>query len=172
MKKTFIMYVKHIQHKDKKVTELLDKLSNEQREKDCGSYYKSLSGIYRHVGGCAAVFLNFLKAALSEGSEAKTVASPAVEQESKEALSEAQWKSFKTFIENVDAAFLDFVTKLTDAELNTQVKWFSGDMVSLEYALHAYIMHQAHHLGQIAQALDELKVDNDFSGIPLEFFKK
>ncbi|GHT48479.1 hypothetical protein FACS1894102_1620 [Spirochaetia bacterium] len=169
MKNTFIMYAKHIQCKDRKVGELLDKLSNDQREKDCGSYYKSLSGIYRHIGGCAAFFLTLIKGALKDGSTAKAIAAPNAESLQKDVLSEAQWKSVKTFVEDADKALVEFVTALTDTELKAELKWFSGEMVPISYALNALAMHQAHHHGQVSQVLDELKIDNDFSGIPVEF---
>ncbi|GMO31576.1 MAG: hypothetical protein Ta2F_07120 [Termitinemataceae bacterium] len=169
MKETFIMYAKYIEDKDKKIIALLDGLSNAEREKDRGSYYKSLSGIFRHASGGMAFFLDMLKGALPEGSKAKAVVSPNAKDVPEGELNESQWKDVCTLIQKSNHAFLEFVTAITNAELSVNVKWFSGDMVPLSFMINALLMHQTHHSGQISQILDELKIDNDFSGISPKF---
>ena len=171
MKEVFIMYVKHLQDKDRKIIKLLNGLSNDEREKDRGSYYKSISGIFRHSGGCAALFCDLLKGPLAEGSAAKKIESPSIKDIPEGALTEAQWKNVCEIVEKSNQALVDIVSNITEAELGTQAKWFSGDMVPLSFMLHALVLHQAHHDGQLSQVLDELKIDNDYSGLDVKLLK-
>ncbi|GHU40511.1 hypothetical protein FACS1894190_07480 [Spirochaetia bacterium] len=172
MKEIFIMYAKYMQDKDRKIIKLLNGLSNDDREKDRGSYYKSLSGVFRHSSGGMAFFLELLKGPLAESSAAKKIASPNAKDIPEGVLSEAQWKTVCDIVEKSNQALIDFVSNISEAELATQAKWFSGDMVSLSFMLHALVLHQAHHQGQLSQILDELKIDNDFSGLEVKFLQK
>ncbi|GMO17181.1 MAG: hypothetical protein Ta2A_26250 [Treponemataceae bacterium] len=171
MNNTFLLYAKYIQDKDTKIAALLDTLSNEEREKDRGSYYKSLSGLYQHLGGAMTFFLDYLKKALPEGSAAKALPAPAATYP-EGSLTEADWQKVKTLVAGANQAYVDFVTALTDAELDVSMKWFTGETVPLSFMLNSLIPHQVHHQGAIAQILDELKVNNDFSGIAVQFLVK
>ncbi|GMO44560.1 MAG: hypothetical protein Ta2B_25530 [Termitinemataceae bacterium] len=164
MKKMFIMYAKYLQDKDKKITSILEKLSNEQREKDAGSYYKSIKGIYEHCAGCTALFITLLQSALPAGSHGLSVKGGDAN-----TVKDLSWDKLKEFSAKADDSFLDFVTKLTDDDFAREIKWFSGDMVTVSYALNCLLVHQTHHQGQLSQILDELKIDNDFSSIPPKF---
>ncbi|MDR2842677.1 MAG: DinB family protein [Spirochaetaceae bacterium] len=168
MKETFIMYAKYMQDKDRKVIALLNGLSNEEREKDRGSYYKSLSGIFRHAGESCSI-LDMIKNELAAGSAAKASATPSAKDIPHGELTEKQWQDFCAFIEKSNQACIDFIQAITEAELSTKVKWFSGDMVPVSFVLHAVTMHHAHHHGQISQILDELKIANDYSAINVKF---
>jgi uncharacterized damage-inducible protein DinB len=171
MNKTFVMYAKYLQDKDMKIATLLDTLSNEDREKDRGSYYKSLSGLYRHTGRCASFFLDLLKKALPENSAAKALPVPDGTYP-EGALSETDWQKTKTLAANANKAFVDFVSKLSDTDIDSPAKWLTGATVPISFIVNSLITHQVHHQGAIAQILDELKIDNNFSGIGTEFVAK
>jgi len=55
------MYAKYNKVGNRTVYDLLDKMSNDDREKDRGSYYGSLSGIFRHIIGGTQYFLGIYK---------------------------------------------------------------------------------------------------------------
>ncbi|MDR0910378.1 MAG: DinB family protein [Spirochaetaceae bacterium] len=168
MKEEFVMFAKYLQDKNEKFGVLLDKLSNAEREKDRGSYYKSASGLFRHIIGTPAFFAGMIQGALADGAPAKTVAFPNFEYLEGE-ITEAQWKQVREVTAKIDAAFLDLVSKLRNEDLQTKAKWFSGDMVPIYFVLHSLIAHQIHHQGALSQILDELKIDNDLSGINVGF---
>ena len=172
MKEMFVMYAKYLQDKDKKIYALLDGLSNDEREKDRGSYYKSLSGLFRHSVRIVGFLVGMCTPALPENSAAKKVAVPG-ENLPEGALAEAQWKALKAVSEASDQAFVDFASKLTDAELELPAKapWMK-ESVPLSFMLNMLVIHQVHHQGQISQILDEMKIDNDYSGIAPEFLTK
>ena len=71
-------------------------------------------------------------------------------------------------IETLDNAFVEMVASLSDEDLSRTVT-FTTTRGTAEYALCIFIMqyanHGTHHRGQISQILDEMGVENNFSGI-------
>ena len=174
MKDTLI-YAKYNQAGNKTIFNILNAMSNEEREIDRSSYYGSLSGLLRHVLGGTKFFLGMYKGALSEGSAAYKAVSAvdSVPFPAEGALSESQWKELGSALEAVDAAYVNMAEALTEAELSRPVKidWYGGnpDSVPLSFMLSQLVVHNTHHRGQISQVLDSLKIDNDYSGIGVEF---
>ncbi|MDR2631400.1 MAG: damage-inducible protein DinB [Spirochaetaceae bacterium] len=180
MKAWFVTFAEYMREADSCVYTILDGLSNEDREKERGSFYGSLSGLVLHLLGGTLFFHSLFKGALKEGSAAaKALDYPApIGKESfpKGPLTEAQWKSLGPCFEAADRGTIDFARALTDEELNTPIKldWYEGNppSVPLFFMLQQLIAHGIHHRGQISQILDELKVDNDYSGINVAFLPK
>jgi len=114
------------------------------------------------------------KGALADGAALKAVsAADSVPSPEKGGLSESQWKELGSALEAVDAAYINMAQALTEADLSRPVKinWYGGnpDSVPLSFMLSQLVVHNTHHRGQISQILDELKIDNDYSGIGVEF---
>ncbi|GHV96278.1 diguanylate cyclase [Spirochaetia bacterium] len=153
------------------VLELLNKLSNDEREKDRGSYYKSLSGLARHLGGATFFFSGMYKAAVTNAAAIKALAPLETVQFPEGNLTEAQWAQVAAGIASVDKALVDFCAALTDDDFNAPVKWFTDNppTVPLSFMLNGLMAHNTHHRGQISQILDELKIEHDFSGIDVTF---
>jgi uncharacterized damage-inducible protein DinB len=178
MKDTLI-YAKYNQAGNKAIYNILNSMSNEEREKDRGSYYGSLSGLMRHVLGGTKFFLGMYKGALADGAHTDSAALKAVSAAdsvpfpAEGALSESQWKELGSALEAVDAAYINMAQALTEAELSRPVKidWYGGnpDSVPLSFMLSQLVVHNTHHRGQISQILDSLKIENDYSGIGAEF---
>jgi len=178
MKET-LTYAKYNQAGNKTIYGILNSMSNEEREKDCGSYYGSLSGLLRHVLGGTKFFLGMFKSALADGGSLESAAlvalsaADSVPSPAKGELSESQWKELGTALEAVDAAYVKMAEALAEADLSRPVKinWYGGnpDSVPLSFMLSQLVVHNTHHRGQISQILDSLKIDNDFSGIGVEF---
>jgi uncharacterized damage-inducible protein DinB len=173
-----VMYAKYNQAGNKTIFGLLDKMNNDEREKDRESFYGSLSGLFRHITGATMFFLGMYKTALS-GNSAALKAISAVETLSKlpeGVLSEAQWKELKSAADAVDAAYTAMTEALTDSDLSLPVKieWYGGNPASvpLSFMLSQLAVHNTHHRGQISQILDSLKIDNDYSGINVSFITK
>jgi len=61
-----LMYAKYNQAGNKKIYDMLSKMSNEEREKDRGSYYGSLSGLLRHALGRNMVFYEYVQSRAGE----------------------------------------------------------------------------------------------------------
>ena len=171
-----VMYAKYNQTGNKTIYDILNTMSNEERETDRGAYYGSLSGMVRHVLGGTVYFLNLFKDTLKNNANALKAVS-ALENISlpgeKEQLSESRWKELGVTLETVDAAYVNMTEALTgaDASLPVKIDWYGGNpgSVPLSFMLSQLLVHNTHHRGQISQILDSLKIDNDYSGIGPEF---
>ena len=182
MKETTI-YAKYNQAGNKAIFNILNAMSNEEREKDRGSYYGSLSGLLRHILGGTKFFLGMYQVALGDsalgGGGADSAAFKAVSAvdsvpfPAEGKLSESQWKELGAALEAADAAYINMAQALTEADMPRPVKidWYGGNPASvpLSFMLSQLVVHNTHHRGQISQILDSLKIDNDYSGIGAEF---
>ena len=174
MKKFFLSFAKYNQEANKAIAGIMDKLSNDDREKDRKSYYKSLSELFRHNVGCTFYFLSMFKDAVSGNAAAQNALKPLAKiKELKGKLTEEQWKQAVSFSKIADKAAVDFVSALEDADFEApvQVDWYKGKppTVALWFMMEQHIAHNTHHRGQISQILDSLKIDNDYSGINIKF---
>jgi uncharacterized damage-inducible protein DinB len=173
-----VMYAKYNQAGNKAIFGLLDKISNDDREKDRGSFYGSVSGLFRHIIGGTRFFLGMYKTTLS-GNVAALKAISVIETLPKlpeGALSEVQWKELESVVNTVDAAYTGMAEALSPSDLSlpVNVEWYGGNpaAVPLSFMLSQLVVHNTHHRGQISQILDSLKIDNDYSGIDVSFLGK
>jgi len=173
-----VIYAKYNQEGNKIILDLLDKMSNDDREKNRDSFYGSLSGLFRHIVGGTQFFLGIYKTALSSNAAALKAIS-AIEnlpRQPEGSLSEAQWKELKSAASAVDAAYVGMVEALSESDLSLPVKieWYGGNPASvpLSFMLSQLVVHNTHHRGQISQIFDSLKIDNDYSGINVKFLSK
>ena len=168
-----LMYAKYNQAGNKAVYAILDKMPQDEREKDRGSYYGSFSGLIRHVIGGTQFFLGMFKASLGGNAAALKAIDSLPPMPPEGVLSEAQWKELGGILGAVDAAYVAMTKALSDADLLLPVKidWYGGNPaeVPLFFMLSQLVAHNTHHRGQISQILDSLKIDNDFSGIDVAF---
>jgi len=174
MKKIFLTFSKYGEEANRTITGILGKLSNDDREKDRKSYYKSLSELYRHIIGGTAYFLSLFKSAVPGNSEAQKALLPLAKMEElKGKLTEAQWKKAVSFCKIADKALVDFTGALADKDFDAPLKidWYKGKPaeVPLWFMMEQLVAHNTHHRGQISQILDSLKIEHDFSGINVKF---
>ena len=168
------MYAKYNQAGNKAIYNILNSMSNKEREINRSSYYGSLSGLLRHILGGTKFFLGMYKGALAEGAAFKAVsAADGVPFPAEGELSETQWKELGSALEAVDSAYINMAEALTETDMSRPVKidWYGGnpDSVPLSFMLSQLVVHNTHHRGQISQILDSLKIENDYSGIGAEF---
>lgn len=168
MKEFFLIFARYNRESNQAIVSILKELSLEEREKDRGSFYKSLSGLLAHILGGTKFFLGTLKAAVPHNAGAVHALSQIdriVIPEGR--LSEAQWKQLEDDLAAADDALVNFTAALTDADLKAPVKWFGGNPASvpLSFMLQQLTAHGTHHRGQISQILDALNIANDYSGI-------
>jgi uncharacterized damage-inducible protein DinB len=174
MKKLFVVNALYNQAADRALLSILNGLSNDEREQDRGSYYKSLSGLAVHTLGGTVHFLRMFKDAVAKN-EAAVRAIDALQGIDLPTgpLSEARWKQLAADFETADKAHVDFARALTDADLQSPVTapWFKGnpESVPLFFMLNQVTTHGIHHRGQISQLLDAMKIDNNFSGMDAAF---
>ena len=168
-----LMFAKYNQAGNKAIIAILNGMSNDEREMDRGSYFGSLSALFRHVPGGTYFFLGMFKTALEGNAAAVKAISDLPALPPQGPLTEAQWKEFVGTVEAIDAAYVAMAEALSksDLELSIKVDWFGGNppQVPLSFMLSNLVVHNTHHRGQVSQILDSLKIDNDWSGIDVAF---
>jgi uncharacterized damage-inducible protein DinB len=175
MKETLLMYARYTKKANETVMTLLDGLSPEARNENRKSYYKSLSGLASHEGGCALYFHGLFRSAYpaTAGALKATVGLKITEGEK---LSDLEWAELRKNCALADQVTIELIEALTEEELAHPIKidWYRGkpDSVPLSFLLHQVYVHGIHHRGQISQILDEMGIEHDFSGIDVEFLPK
>jgi uncharacterized damage-inducible protein DinB len=177
MKKLFVTFAQYNGDANKAITDILDKMTNEDREKNRKSYYKSLSGLYCHLLGGTVFLLGMFKNAVSGNAAAqKALKSLEKVEMFNGKLTGDQWEKAVAGMKIADKAFLAFVDSLSEEDLKAPVElgWYNGKppAVPLYFMLQQLVTHGTHHRGQISQILDSLKIDNDYSGINIKFLPK
>jgi uncharacterized damage-inducible protein DinB len=175
MKEILLMYAQYTQKANASAMAALDGLSNEALNEDRKSYYKSLAGLASHAFGCALYFHGVFRAAMPAAAAALKATEGLGIAESQK-LSPAEWSAMKKACAIADQATVDLVLALSEGELAhpIETKWYGGNppAVPLCFFLHQVYVHGIHHRGQISQILDEMGVENDYSGIDVEFLPR
>jgi uncharacterized damage-inducible protein DinB len=173
MKELFVINALYNQAANKAFMTILNGLSNDEREQDRGSYYKSLSGLAAHILGGTVHILGMFKEAVAQNDAASKALAALPASLPKGPFSEAQWKQLAADFEAADSAYVSFARALADADLKSPVKvaWFRGnpESVPLFFMLNQVTTHGTHHRGQVSQILDAMKIDNDYSGVAVAF---
>ncbi|MDR3303479.1 MAG: DinB family protein [Treponema sp.] len=165
MKDVFLTFAQYNKTANAAVLSILNTLSNDEREKERGSYFHSLSGLVRHTIVGATFFVGLFKAALPGNAAAVKAFEPlAGIAVPKDAITEAQWKDVAKSCDLIDTALVHFVEALSEADFRAEVTAPWGKS-PIALALQKLVLHGAHHRGQLSQILDELKIDNDFGNI-------
>jgi uncharacterized damage-inducible protein DinB len=168
----YAIFAKQNEAADKALIGILNGMSHAEREAARGSYYNNLYGLVQH-NACAIQFIlgGFKEAFASDAGKNAAFKNIGAVKIPEGAISEAQWKQFCDDLAALDAAFVAFAQTLREEDLNKPVKWFTGNpaTVPLHFMLDTLITHGLHHRGQISQILDELKIDNNYSGVDLAF---
>jgi uncharacterized damage-inducible protein DinB len=172
MKDALLMYARYNQRANASVVALMDGLTAKARNENRGSYYKSLTGLAKHIAGSGLYFQGLFRASVPAAAKLLK-ATEGLKGPGGAALTAAQWGELKQVWAKADRAFVDLVQSLGEKELASPVKldWYDGkpDSVPLCFLLHQLYVHGIHHRGQISQILDSMGVEHDFSGIDLAF---
>jgi uncharacterized damage-inducible protein DinB len=173
--KPYVIFAKQNAEANGSIITILEQLSCEEREKERGSYYGSLSGLVRHLTGGICFFGGlFTRTLAGNAAASKALAGlAAIPKPPEGALTEAQWKEAAAALAAADRAYVALTEALKDEDLDAPVElnWYGGNpaAVPLSFMLQQLVAHNIHHRGQISQILDELKIDNDYSGINVAF---
>ena len=167
MKKLLLMHALYTQQANTKVLDLLNQLKPEERNTDRKSYYKSLAGLAQHNIGAILYFHGMMRPALPGNKALARTAQLQIPEG--DSLDASQRTELNEVTQQADQATVELVEGLSEEDLHKQlpIDWYGGNPASVpvHYILHIATMHGVHHRGQISQILDEMGIDNDFSGI-------
>lgn len=169
MNRMFLMYSKNNEKSDNEVSKILDTLDNDSLKENRNSYYCSLFGLYHHITEANYYFSKLYLQSFPDDpnlNKLKKIVLPPTD------CSPENYKQLRIILPEINKILIDFISSLTNDKLSTPLKidWYEDrDSVPLHFILNQHIVHGIHHRGQISQILDELKIDNDFSGIDIKF---
>ncbi|MDR2491357.1 MAG: DUF664 domain-containing protein [Spirochaetaceae bacterium] len=175
LSKSFVIFARQNADANEKIISLLDTLSNEDREKDRGSYYGSLSALVRHILDGTRFLTSLLTKALASNGGAEKALSimHGLPKTPEGALSAEQWKALCGTIKEADAAYTSLTEALAESDLaaSAEVPIYGGNpaAVPVAFMLQQLVAHNIHHRGQISQIFDSLKIDHNYSGISPAF---
>lgn len=170
MKDYLLLLTKYHRDSDNEVIRIFDKISEEERRVDRKSFAVSLHGILDHIMEATLYFQKQIYSSFPTLSCLfhKYIAFETVYGK----INFYDFEELKKVINTLDAALIEIVRQLSEEDLNKQitVKSFDGESIqTVNFIIFQCINHSTHHRGQISQILDEMKVDNDYSGIHLNY---
>ena len=176
MKEIFIAFAKQNEETNKAFAAVLDKMTNDEREKNRKSYYGSLSGLMRHILGGTVFFLGMFTGHFAKNEAAQKALSGLKKADTLDGvkkLDEAQWKKICASLKIADKAWVDLMAALSEADFASMFKtdWYKNKPAEVPFwfMLEQLVTHNLHHRGQVSQILDTLKIENDYSGVNVKF---
>lgn len=170
MKDYLLLLTQYNYNANLEVIRILDGLPENERNADRKSFVGSLHGALDHIVEGALYFQKQiwssfpqLTALLHKYSDFETTY---------RTINFPCYSELTTVLKICDQAFIGMFQLLSDEEMAQEiaVKAFHGDSVQTTYFIMLqYINHCTHHRGQISQILDEMNVENDYSGIHLHY---
>jgi uncharacterized damage-inducible protein DinB len=167
------MNAKYAKKADESVLNLVDKIDSKRRMEERGSYFNSISGLLIHIYGGIFYFLKLFKDAFENKNDIlKGLEEIKIPESLKDDGTFAEFK--KNFLVLGDMT-ISLIESMTEDELNGEIKtnWFRDrKTVPFYYLFNQLIATNIHHRGQLSQIFDEMKIENDFSGIDPDFITK
>lgn len=170
MKEYLLLLTKYNHDANSKVVKILENLSENERKLDRKSFYVSLHGLLDHIAASTLFFQRMIKASFPEASSLSHKYLNFQNERGKMAFPD--FNELKAALTVLDNAFIEFANTLSDEDVNKPVAFPTPSGMAnhtLSLVLFKFINHGTHHRGQISQILDELNIDNDFSGIAANY---
>lgn len=169
----FLTHARSLRRANETVLALLENIPEKTRNEDRKSYYGSLHGLACHVLGGTVYFLKLFRDSLPRKSGLFTgldeIFAPQTVSGGKD------YQRLKEAFQTADTMLIALVESLDASDCRQPVKldWYPDrESVPFHFLFNQLICHGLHHRGQISQILDELGIENDFSGIDREFLSE
>jgi uncharacterized damage-inducible protein DinB len=172
MKELFQLLSKYNAQTNAEMMGILGKLTAEQIAADVRSFFGSVLGLLNHI---LVVDVMWLKRFCKQFPELDTI-KPKLPEFQMKGLKEIIWPSLavlKPIRSGVDEAIQQAFELLTEKQYDSVMEyksWDGKDMRKTAWLVFLHFFnHQTHHRGQISLILDQLAIDNDYSGIINKF---
>lgn len=164
MKEALILQAQYNKFANASMFETLKKVKDDSIYKDCGLYYDSIMKTAGHyIGGQIAIFICLFNSYADK--------KPSNLDEILESLKDIETiqedvDSLAKLCQKADDAIIDIIQNTSDFNKIENLE-FPGVTFTKPRAflMLAILNHSTHHRGQIAGALDILKIENDFNGM-------
>jgi uncharacterized damage-inducible protein DinB len=168
MKNLFQLLSKYNAQTNAEMIGILEQLTAEQIAADVHSYYGSILGLLNHILVSDVLWLKRFCKQFPE----VAVIKPKLPTFKMEGWKDIIWPSLaalKPIQTAVDEAMQQACELLSEKQYNSVMEyknWDGKDLQKVSWLVFLQMFnHQTHHRGQIALILDQMSVDNDYSGI-------
>jgi uncharacterized damage-inducible protein DinB len=172
MKELFQLLSKYNAKADAQMMGVLEKLSPEQISKDVKSFYGSILGLLNHVLVSDTLWLKRFRTQFPD----LAVINPKLPTFNMESWKDIIWPSLaglKPLRIAVDEAIVqacDLLTEKQYASIMSYKNWDGKEVQKTTWLVLLHMFnHQTHNRGQIAMILDQMGVENDYSGMLEKF---
>jgi uncharacterized damage-inducible protein DinB len=169
MKELFQLLSKYNAQTNAEMMGVLEKVSAEQITKDVGSFYSSIIGLLNHVLVSDVFGIKRFRKQYPEIVEQINPKLPTFRMEGWKDIiwpSLAVLKPIRLAVDEAGQQLCDLLTEKQYAALLQYKNWDGKEMQKPGWLVLLHMFnHQTHNRGQIALILDQMAVDNDYSGI-------
>lgn len=173
MKELFQLLSKYNAQTNAEMIGVLEKLSPEQLSKDVHAFYGSILGLLNHILVSDVFGIKRFRKQYPEMVEQINPKLPVFKMEGwKEIVwpSLAVLKPIRTAMDEAIQQACDLLTEKQYASILQYKNWDGKEMQKPAWLVLLHMFnHQTHNRGQIAVILDQMAVDNDYSGILNKF---
>ena len=170
MKDQLLLLAKYNYFTDKEVVRILSKIDDAERMQDRRSFAVSLHGLLDHNFEAVLYFQKQLKKSFPG---VKCFDHGYIDYETVyNQISLNDFNELKNALDIIDNAFVEFITSISEDDLNRliSVDSFSGiEKQFVWFVLIQCFTHATHHRGEISQILDEMGIENDYSGMKCSY---
>jgi uncharacterized damage-inducible protein DinB len=168
MKEIFVAYSRYNQKANAAVFDAVSKMSAEQLRHPIKAYYPSIVETLSHTLSSDIKWLHrlstFRASPVPRDAAAPFMSGGAIDP-GKVAADLAGFASLRSSVDEAVVAVLAAIPEAAFAE-DIEIEWGKGKIARpLWQLLMQWFNHQTHHRGQASIQLDELGIDNDFSGL-------
>ena len=168
MKELFQLLSKYNAQTNAEMMGILEKLPADQLTKDVGSFYGSILGLLNHILVSDVFGIKRFRKQFPE-LEPINPKLPAFRMEGWKDIiwpSLAALKPIRTAVDEAIQQACELLTEKQYASVLTYKNWDGKTMQKPSWLVLIHMFnHQTHNRGQIALILDQLSIDNDYSGI-------
>jgi uncharacterized damage-inducible protein DinB len=172
MKELFQLLSKYNAQTNAEMMGILEKLSAEQITNDVRSYYGSILGLLNHT---LVTDVMWLKRFYNQFPELDTI-KPKLPEFTMKGMKDIIWPSLpalKPIRSAVDEAIQKACEMISEKQYGSIIKYKSWDGKAMQKTVWLVFLHlfnhQTHNRGHISLILDQMAVDNDYSGILNKF---
>ncbi len=170
MKDQLLLLAKYNFFTDNEVIKILDQIEEVERLKDRKSFAVSLHGLLDHNFEATLYFQKQIKNSFPN---LKCLNHDFINFETVyRKINLINFNELKEAIKLIDNSFVYFVSNITEEELNKSIPVTSFYGVENQFVWFILIQcftHATHHRGEISQILDEMGIENDYSGIKQKY---
>lgn len=168
MKEYFPVLSHYNEAANRKMFAILGGLPPDRLTREVGSYFKTIMALLNHIYGSDVMWLQRMRSVLPRLESLKS-AELDVEAIWPTVDLVADFEKLRAMRDRLDALLGRFTAELTDGDLAAVIDYTNSRGQRVRYVFWQALMHmfnhETHHRGQIAEILDEMGVENDYSNI-------